>query len=202
MPLRFTAQWNDDVHHVLHVAATRETQRLLRRLRRARNCSADALAEGFAYQGQLMPYRGAPARRAERRSAARRLRRRSSRTTTRSATGRSASGLTRFAPPEVDPRAGERLSHRCRRSPMLFMGEEWGAMQPFPYFCDFLGPSWPTPSAKEGARNSRGFPAFAGSRSAPRMIPDPLAENRRSSPPSSTGARSTPIISASIVRRS
>src|SRR5690606_9285093 len=23
--------------------------------------------------------------------------------------------------------------------PMLFMGEEWGARQPFPFFCDFTG---------------------------------------------------------------
>ena len=28
----YTAQWNDDIHHVLHVAATHEKQRLLRRL--------------------------------------------------------------------------------------------------------------------------------------------------------------------------
>src|SRR2546429_5205060 len=24
--------------------------------------------------------------------------------------------------------------------PLLFMGEEWGSTQPFPFFCDFLGP--------------------------------------------------------------
>ena len=34
-PRWYTAQWNDDVHHVLHVAATGEAQRLLRRLSRA-----------------------------------------------------------------------------------------------------------------------------------------------------------------------
>ena len=38
--------------------------------------------------------------------------------------------------------------------PMLFMGEEWAAAQPFPFFCDF-GPIWARRCATGGARNSR-----------------------------------------------
>jgi maltooligosyltrehalose trehalohydrolase len=47
-PLRYTAQWNDDVHHVLHVAATRESSGYYADYGQSR-LLADALAEGFAY---------------------------------------------------------------------------------------------------------------------------------------------------------
>jgi maltooligosyltrehalose trehalohydrolase len=33
--------------------------------------------------------------------------------------------------------------------PMLFMGEEWGATQPFPFFCDF------PPPLDEAVRNGK-----------------------------------------------
>lgn len=55
----FTAQWNDDVHHVLHVAATGETFGYYAdyvvgdRVNLGR-----ALAEGFVFQGEHMPDRG------------------------------------------------------------------------------------------------------------------------------------------------
>ena len=170
-PLGYTAQWNDDVHHVLHVAATHETAgyygdygetKLLGR----------ALAEGFAYQGQVMPYRGAP-----------------------------RGGPSADLPPgafvsfiqnhdQIGNRAfGERLNALVSpkviralasvyligpQTPMLFMGEEWGAEQPFPYFCDFKGDL--AAAVRKGRREefSR-FPEFADPAKAAK-IPDPLAE--------------------------
>ena len=134
-PVRYTAQWNDDVHHVLHVAATRESSGYYADYGEVR-LLADALAEGFAYQGQMMPYRGANSRRPERRPAAQRLRHvhpesRPDRTGVRRTAQRACAA-------RGHPRTGERLSHRPA-TPMLFMGEEWGAEQPFPYFCDFHG---------------------------------------------------------------
>ena len=37
--------------------------------------------------------------------------------------------------------------------PLLFMGEEWGATEPFPFFCDFKG-DLATPYATDARRNS------------------------------------------------
>ena len=120
-------------------AAHGRERRLLRRLRgrSPRGISGAALAEGFAYQGEPSPYRErAAARRAQRRPAARRV---------------------RDVPPEPRPgrqprarraarhvrrrrSAARRRRHACclpPQSPMLFMGEEFGAATPFLFFCDF-----------------------------------------------------------------
>jgi 1,4-alpha-glucan branching enzyme len=58
--------------------------------------------------------------------------------------------------------------------PMLFMGEEWAADQPFPFFCDF-GPEL-AKAVRDGRRQEFArFPEFqdAGARG---RIPDPNAE--------------------------
>jgi maltooligosyltrehalose trehalohydrolase len=59
--------------------------------------------------------------------------------------------------------------------PMLFMGEEWGAMSPFPFFCDFTGDL--AEAVRKGRREefSR-FPEFADPKHAAKL-PDPLAES-------------------------
>jgi maltooligosyltrehalose trehalohydrolase len=169
--VRYTAQWNDDIHHGLHVAATRqssgyyvdygETQLLGR-----------ALAEGFAFQGQTSPYRG-----------------------------RSRGGPSSALPPlafvaflqnhdQIGNRAfGERLSVLAaprvvralasvilllQQVPMLFMGEEWGAREAFLFFCDFLGEL--AKAVRDGRREEFArFPEFADEQSVAR-IPDPLSE--------------------------
>ena len=61
------------------------------------------------------------------------------------------------------------------QTPMLFMGEEWGANQPFPFFCDFSG------ELADAVRNGRRaefarFPEFQDPANRER-IPDPLAES-------------------------
>jgi maltooligosyltrehalose trehalohydrolase len=55
--------------------------------------------------------------------------------------------------------------------PLLFMGEEWGARTPFPFFCDFPEP---LASAVRKGRRAEFSEAYAalGER-----IPDPLAES-------------------------
>ena len=134
-PKFFSAQWNDDLHHVLHVAATHERAGYYADYEGRTDLLLRALAEGFAFQGEKMGYRGSPR-------------------------GKPAA----FLPPmafvgfiqnhdQVGNRAlGERLGvmvpkHVLRalsavylllpQPPMIFMGEEWGAQQPFLYFCDF-----------------------------------------------------------------
>jgi 1,4-alpha-glucan branching enzyme len=54
----FTAQWNDDIHHVLHIAATGETFGYYQDYADDVGKVGKALAEGFVFQGEHMPYRG------------------------------------------------------------------------------------------------------------------------------------------------
>ena len=68
-PLHATAQWNDDLHHALHVLVTGETRRLLRRLRRAPAVAASAAASPKASPTRASRRRIAAARRAASRSA-------------------------------------------------------------------------------------------------------------------------------------
>ncbi|MDD5319290.1 MAG: malto-oligosyltrehalose trehalohydrolase [Methylococcales bacterium] len=135
----FDAQWNDDIHHVLHVLLTGETsgyyqdysQQPLHHLGRC-------LTEGFAYQGEASSYRDGKLR------------------------GEPCPDLplTAFVSflqnhDQVGNRAlGERISSLCPLEavraatailllmpspPLLFMGQEWASSQPFPYFVDFSG---------------------------------------------------------------
>jgi maltooligosyltrehalose trehalohydrolase len=53
---------------------------------------------------------------------------------------------------------------------MLFMGEEWGAREPFPFFCDFKGDLG---KAVRDGRRTEFAEAFAAT---VRDIPDPLSE--------------------------
>jgi maltooligosyltrehalose trehalohydrolase len=169
-PLTYTAQWNDDLHHVLHVAATGESQGYYSDYSGDTEKLARALAEGFAFQGELMRFRKSPR-------------------------GEPCS----FLPPEafvsfiqnhdqIGNRArGERLnplaSERARRAlaavylllpqiPMLFMGEEWDTAQPFPFFCDFNGDL--AEAVRKGRRAEFAHLPEFSSPDATLTIPDPL----------------------------
>ncbi len=172
-PLAYDAQWNDDVHHTLHVIATGETAGYYAdyadhphaRLGRA-------LAEGFVYQGEPSRHRGGKQR----------------------GTPSTSLPATAFIPflqnhDQIGNRAfGERLGALAPREailaatalillspspPLLFMGEEWNAPEPFPFFCDFSGDL--AESIREGRRREFAhFPAFADPEMR-RHIPDPLA---------------------------
>jgi malto-oligosyltrehalose trehalohydrolase len=171
-PLWYTAQWNDDVHHVLHVAASGETKGYYADYKGDTEKLGRALAQGFAFQGQLMPYRGRPRG-------------------TPSAdlppsvfvafiqnhdqVGNRAFGdrVTQFVPVEA-VRAIAAVCLLLPQIPMLFMGDEWGAAQPFPFFCDFA-PELAAP-VREGRRNEFvRFPEFQEPEALER-IPDPMAE--------------------------
>jgi malto-oligosyltrehalose trehalohydrolase len=170
-PVAYTAQWNDDVHHVLHTATTGEdggyyadylgdTGKLVR-----------ALAEGFAFQGQVMAYRGRP-----RGEPSRHLPPTAFVTYIQNhdQIGNRAFGerLGVLLPPEK-LRAIAATYLLMPQIPMLFMGEEWNAAQPFPFFCDFPG------DLADAIRNGRReefsrFPEFQDPEKRAR-IPDPLA---------------------------
>ncbi len=170
---RYAAQWNDDLHHALHVLLTGEGDGYYEDY-------ADAplwhlgrsLAEGFSYQGEVSRHRGGVPR------------------------GELSAGLPPTAfigalqnHDQIGNRAfGERIMQLASEDavraatavlllapsiPLLFMGEEWGASEPFPFFCDFSGEL--AAAVTRGRRAEFGrFPAF---RDAARraLIPDPNA---------------------------
>lgn len=168
---RYTAQWNDDAHHAFHVLLTGESDGYYA------DYAADptrslgrCLAEGYAYQGEVSPYRGQRAR------------------------GEPSAGLPPAAfvsflqtHDQVGNRArGERLTALADGAalraatvawllapapPLLFMGEEFGAATPFLYFCDFAGDL--AAAVTEGRR--REFARFArfADPAARSAIPDP-----------------------------
>jgi malto-oligosyltrehalose trehalohydrolase len=168
----YTAQWNDDVHHGLHVAVTGESEAYYADYAGDIGKLGRALAEGFAFQGETMPYRGSP-----------------------------RGGPSASLPPEafvaflqnhdqVGNRAfGDRIAQgippeRLRAAtamlmlspqiPMLFMGQEWAAAQPFPFFVDFEEPL--AEAVRTGRREEfKRFAAFADP-AARQRIPDPTSE--------------------------
>ncbi|KAA0687993.1 malto-oligosyltrehalose trehalohydrolase [Neorhizobium sp. P12A] len=132
---RFTAQWNDDVHHVLHIAATGETFGYYRDYADDKDKLGRALAEGFVFQGEHMPYRG-------------KSRGKPSIDLPPAAfisfiqnhdqIGNRALGDRMITYRSLEPiKAVTAIYLLSPQIPMLFMGEEWGAREPFPYFCDF-----------------------------------------------------------------
>ena len=171
-PATFTAQWNDDIHHVLHVAATGEDAGYYREYKGRTDLLARAVAEGFAFQGEMMEYR-------------------------EEARGEPSASLPPIAfvafaqnHDQIGNRAfGDRLTASVAAErllaiasvvlllpqvPMLFMGEEWGTRKPFPFFCDFSGDL--ADAVRQGRRDEfKRFPEFQDPERRAE-IPDPLAD--------------------------
>ena len=134
---QFDAQWNDDFHHIMHILLTGEISGYYQDY--AENTLqylARCLTQGFAFQGEVSAYRD----------------------------GRTRGEPSGDLPPtafvaflqnhdQIGNRAlGERLGALCTAqalraatvvflmapaTPLLFMGQEWGAETPFVYFVDF-----------------------------------------------------------------
>lgn len=130
----FDAQWNDDGHHVLHVLLTGESGGYYADYATEPAAKlARCLREGFIYQGEPSPYRNNEAR---------------GETSVglpptafvlflqnHDQIGNRAAGerLTALAHPDA-LRAAQALLLLSPQIPLLFMGEEYGATQPFYYF--------------------------------------------------------------------
>jgi maltooligosyltrehalose trehalohydrolase len=173
-PLLYDAQWNDDVHHVLHVAASGEREGYYADYQPDDGTQLGrALTQGFVFQGESMSYRG-------------------------SARGEPSAHLppTAFVAftqnhDQIGNRAcGERLGALVPAGPlravtavcllipqipMLFMGEEWDSARPFLFFCDFGGELGESVRRGRRAEFAR-FAAFADAAARAR-IPDPQAES-------------------------
>ena len=167
---RYRAQWNDDYHHAWHVLLTGEThgyygdyaQAPLDRIVRA-------LSSGFAYQGEPSAHRDGKPR------------------------GEPSAGLppTAFVDflqnhDQIGNRAlGDRLELHAGvpameaalavmllapQPPLMFMGEEWGSVRPFPFFCDFKG------ALADAVRKGRREEFKSAYQEFGDEIPDPLDE--------------------------
>ncbi len=168
--LLYEAQWNDDFHHACHVLLTGETGGYYADYRdKPLYHLGRCLAEGFAYQGEISAYRNRQKR------------------------GEPSADLPAAAfvdflqnHDQIGNRAfGERLAELASfealraatiilllspQPPLLFMGQEWGARQPFPFFCDFEEEL----AAKVYEGRMREFAAFPEFREgAAETIPDP-----------------------------
>lgn len=173
LPVHYTAQWNDDVHHVLHVAVTGEDKGYYADYLGDAEKLGRALAEGFAFQGQMMEFRG------ERRGEPSAMLPPTAFVAfiqNHDQIGNRAFGerLTSIAVPAA-VRAAAAVYLLLPQVPMLFMGEEWGARQPFAFFCDFSGDL--ADAVRSGRRQEFAkFPEFQDEAIRLR-IPDPQAEN-------------------------
>jgi maltooligosyltrehalose trehalohydrolase len=163
-------QWNDDFHHALHVLVTGETEGYYQDYAaQPLEQLGKALAEGFVYQGERSVIQGEP--RGE------------------PSAHLPSSAFVNFLQnhDQIGNRAlGERLSSLTQPEPlraalaillltppipMLFMGEEYSAAQPFFYFCDYRGEL--AAAVRNGRREEfAGFAAFSDEHRR-EQIPDP-----------------------------
>jgi maltooligosyltrehalose trehalohydrolase len=158
----FDAQWNDDSHHCLHVLLTGESDSYYQDYQeRPHRLLCRSLAEGFAFQGESSRHLGRP--RGER-SAHLPPSAFINFLQNHDQVGNRARGerLAQLAPIEA-LRAAAAVLLLAPSPPMLFMGEEWAAAEPFPYFCDFE----PELAAKVRAGRRQEFAHFEGG------MPDP-----------------------------
>jgi maltooligosyltrehalose trehalohydrolase len=168
-PVHFTAQWNDDLHHVLHTAATGELAGYYADYRGDDHKLGRALAEGFAFQGEHMPYRGCPRGEPSAHLAPDAF---VAFIQNHDQIGNRAFGerINELAPLEA-MRAIVAVYLLLPQIPMLFMGEEWGTARPFPFFCDFHGELAQAVRAGRREEFAR-FPEFQDPQQRAR-IPDP-----------------------------
>ncbi len=173
-PRSFVAQWNDDAHHAFHVLLTRESAGYYEDYAHDPiGLLGRCLTEGFAYQGEPSKHRGGRPRGES--SAGLPLTAFVNFLQNHDQIGNRALGerLTRLASPHALDAASAILL-LAPSPPLLFMGEEWGALEPFPFFCDFGADL--AALVRDGRRREfAAFPQFRDDAARGR-IPDPGAE--------------------------
>ena len=167
---KYRAQWNDDYHHAWHRLLTAEEQGYYQDYAPdPRRHIARVLSSGFAYQGEPSPHRHDRNR------------------------GEASGSLSPLAfvnflqnHDQIGNRPlGDRVAIHVGEPaltaalavmllapmpPLLFMGEEWGSTQPFPFFCDFQGP------LGDAVRKGRRREFESAYAELGQAIPDPLEE--------------------------
>ncbi|NHA67531.1 malto-oligosyltrehalose trehalohydrolase [Phycicoccus flavus] len=171
-----TAQWDDDVHHALHVTLTGETQGYYTDFGGTPGSGgttplavlAKVLTRGFLHDGTYSSFRGrdwgAPVDTAT--LDARRL---LGYLQTHDQVGNRATG-ERISALVTDPglqAAGAALYLLAPTTPMLFMGEEWAASTPWQFFTSFAE-DWLADAVREGRRAEFGGHGWSADE-----VPDP-----------------------------
>jgi malto-oligosyltrehalose trehalohydrolase len=174
-PMLYDAQWDDDIHHAVHVLLTGETDGYYSDY--AQNPVAQlgrCLAEGFAFQNDPSEYRNG-ARRGEH--------------SKHLPPGAFVSFLQNHdqvgnrafgdriveSAPQARIKAAMAILLLAPQPPLLFMGEEFGARTPFLFFCDFQGEL--ATAITEGRRGEfQRFAKFSNSEVRAK-IPDPNSES-------------------------
>jgi len=169
-PWLYDAQWNDDVHHCLHVAATGEKFWYYENYEGRTDLLGRSLAEGYAYQGEVTPHEGKPK-------------------------GEPSAFLpsTAFVAfiqnhDQIGNRPfGERIGQLAPapvtrvlatiyllspQIPMVFMGEEWDSKRPFLFFTD-VGEDL-ADAIRNGRREEMRH--MIGDSEPDQLPPDPMAE--------------------------
>ena len=178
-----TAQWDDDVHHALHVALTGETQGYYADFAGGEGRDeagplavlAKVLTRGFLHDG---PHSQLP-----------RPRRGARPSTASTSTRRRFLGYLQTHDQVGNRAVGDRISatvapgpagHRAPRStslapttPMVFMGEEWAASTPWQFFTEFEE-DWLAEAVREGRRAEFGAHGWAADE-----VPDPQDPDTR-----------------------
>jgi maltooligosyltrehalose trehalohydrolase len=162
-----SAQWSDDFHHALHAFFTGERQGYYQDFGRLQDLPR-VLQRPFLYAGDYSPFRdrrhGAPPGdlTGDRFVVA---------VQNHDQVGNRARGdrLTVLLPDPARQRLTAGLLLFAPYLPLLFMGEEYGEENPFPFFCSFNDPDL-VRNVREGRR--REFAAFAWQGE----VPDPQAE--------------------------
>jgi malto-oligosyltrehalose trehalohydrolase len=172
-PLLFTAEWNDDWHHAVHVLLTGERDGYYQDYADApARRIAETMALGFGYQGEPSLFRGG--------------RKRGETSAHLPPTsfidflqnhdqvGNRAQGerIVSLVPPEA-VEAALALLLLSPHIPLLFMGEEYGERNPFQFFTDFKGKLAEAvrKGRREEFRNNKAFAeAFEQN-----LVPDPNA---------------------------
>jgi maltooligosyltrehalose trehalohydrolase len=159
------AQWSDDFHHALHAALTGERDGYYADFGRLEHV-ASALTGGFVYRGQHSAYRGAE----------------HGKPLPEGVSGHQLLGYVQDHDQIGNRAQGDRLTPLVPTgllyvaaalvltapfTPMLFMGEEWGARTPWQYFTDHQNDEL-ADAVREGRRAE-----FAGFGWDPSDIPDP-----------------------------
>ena len=168
----YRAQWNDDYHHAWHVLLTRESGGYYGDYQDVSAQITRTLAEGFTYQGEASAHRGGKARG----EASRHLPRADfvDFIQNHDQIGNRPYGerLSRLASPEALEAALAVLLLQPS-PPLMFMGDEWGATEPFLFFCDFKG------DLGEAVRKGRKAEFADWHAQAGDGIPDPLAKETK-----------------------
>ena len=169
----YTAQWNDDFHNTLHVLLTGETAAYYADFAQDTAAKlARVLKEGFAFQGEYAAHIGRERGRACAHLPATAF---VSFLQNHDQVGNRALGerLIRLGD-ERALKAAAALQLLCPEIPLLFMGEEAGAREPFLFFTDYRDAALAKAVREGRAAEFAKFPDFASGKL---KVPDPNDPN-------------------------